>query len=242
MRQRKKARTEKLTPNQQLFVQELLADKMFSPTRAAEKAGYKNAAQAGGKLMLKPEVQAAVGVALRERTERIKLSADRLLEELAYIALRDPIDMCDESGRIITDDLRKIPERMRRCIDGMKVRKIVNPETGEETTELELKLVGKQGALELAMKHFGMLQVNPSIGAINVNIDWEAAKRAVAQQADNVIDAQAAESWYTQPKPKQVSDESEEPEVETEEETQSDENVDPPDTGDGAVRLAEENS
>lgn len=151
------ANQKRLTSSAQMFCLEMMASRMMNSTEAAKEAGYKNPAQAANKLMKDPRVQAILGKELKRRIERTKLSADRVLEEISYCALRDPLEMCDENGRIVIDDMRKIPEAMRRCIDGIKLKRYTDAETGDTRDEMELKLVGKMSALELAARHFGLI-------------------------------------------------------------------------------------
>ncbi len=159
-------------PDQQLaFVYELAADKSFNATTAARKVGYKNPGTKAGKLLKLPKIQAALGKALRERIERCEVRADLVLQEVAYCALRDPIDLCDEHGKICVDDLRKVPERIRRCIDSLKVKRRIDPETGEIEDTIELKLAPKIASLELAMRHLGLLTERKEI--MLKGIDWE---------------------------------------------------------------------
>ena len=160
----------KLTVSERTFVAELLANNLFDPTRAARKAGYKAPSQAANKLMKRRRIKAALGKALKQRMDRCELTADRVLKEVEYCALRDPIALCDENGLIVIDDLRRIPEQIRRCIDGIKCKQYTD-ENGGVTQTIELKLVSKAVALELAMKHFGMLA--PLKVDLRVPTDWE---------------------------------------------------------------------
>lgn len=167
---RRGADLSKCTVSEQTFVAELVANNLFDPTRAARKAGYKNPSQAANKLMKRRRVKAALGKALKERMDRCELTADRVLKEVEYCALRDPIGLCDKNGFIIIDKLSSIPEQLRRCIDGIECRQYTD-ENGRVTQVIKLKLVSKAVALELAMKHFGMLA--PLKVAVKVQTDWE---------------------------------------------------------------------
>lgn len=159
-----------LTDQQEIFVRELLADDLFSTTEAARRAGYKNPSQAANKLLKNPVIQAALGKRQYERSQRLEIEGDRILQEVAACALRDPLDLCDEQGRIMIDDLSKIPERMRRAIDGIKVKQHTNKE-GEVTQTIELRLVPKATMLELAMKHLGLL--SPTQHEVKHSLDWD---------------------------------------------------------------------
>ena len=150
------ANVKRLSTNAQVFVAELLNDNLFNPTAAAKRAGYAAPSVAANKLMKDKRIQAILGKALRDRLERLEMSGDTLLRELSYCALRDPIDLCNEHGQIDVDDLRKIPERIRRCIDSIRINDYTDKK-GNTVRTIELKLTSKLAAIELGMKHFGML-------------------------------------------------------------------------------------
>ncbi len=165
------ASVERLTDQQQTFVMELLASPTFHPTEAAKKAGYKSPQVQAFKLLKKPAIQAILGKALRERRERCELKADLILQEVAYCAMRDPIDLCDENGKIAVDNLHKLPERIRRCIDSFKIKRHIDRETGNITDTIELRLAPKIASLELAMKHLGLFSPEKHEDTIRVNWD-----------------------------------------------------------------------
>ena len=135
--------------------------------------------------MAKPVIQAALGKALRLRLERSQLTAERVLLEIAYCALRDPIDLCDENGNIVLN-LRNIPEHARRTIDSIKQRTYTNRD-GDMVTETELKLTSKMAALELAAKHFGL--TNPADGNLITKVDWDKLLGDGSDLADDIESA-----------------------------------------------------
>lgn len=71
------------------FVAEYLVD--LNATQAAIRAGYgaRSADRTGGMLLRRPDVQAAVRAAQADRATRTRITADRVLEELARIAFVD---------------------------------------------------------------------------------------------------------------------------------------------------------
>ena len=166
------ANLSKLTTQQQRYVLELINDPAFNGVQAATRAGYTNPAVASCKLMKKPAILAMLGKEQARRGAALRLTAEDLLRELSYQAMRDPIDLCDEKGVIIVDDMRKLPERIRRCIDFLKVRQIHDAEGNVVGQTIELKLTPKMVAIELAMKHFGMFA--PQEVNVKTVIDWDA--------------------------------------------------------------------
>lgn len=169
MTARRNRQPDGLTDKQRRFVAEYLLT--LNATDAARKAGYKQPNVTSAKLMANPLIAKQIGEAQRQGLEKLELSRDALLRELANCALRDVADLCDENGTIITDDLRKLPERVRRCIDGIKQR-VTTDQSGNQTVTTELKLSPKIAAVELAMKHFGMLK--PIEHNVKMQFDWDA--------------------------------------------------------------------
>lgn len=162
----------RLTDKMRQFAYEYPID--FNGVRAVIAAGYsKNgAAVRACKLLKNPLVRAAIGKAVRERLDQTNVDADRVLKEVIYCALRDPIDLCDEQGRIRVNSLENIPEQTRRCIDGIKCKQHTDRD-GNVTQEIELKLVSKISALDLLAKYFGLLQPERG-GDTNIAIlNWD---------------------------------------------------------------------
>ncbi len=75
-----------MTPRQRRFVEEYLVD--LNATQAAKRAGYNPGW--GRELVHKPEVAAAIEKAQAKRAQRTRVSADRVVTELAKVAFGDP--------------------------------------------------------------------------------------------------------------------------------------------------------
>lgn len=154
-----------LSPKQRMFVVEYLRD--FSSTNAAVRAGYhKDHASA---LMKEPLVAAAIEAAIAERSARVGLSTEYLLEHLGKIVRGDPRQLFDEEGRLLPPDM--IPDDALVLIAGVKTRKIMqrNANGDFEPAEIqEVKFVDNLSATQLAMKHLGMLTEKKEI-TINDN-------------------------------------------------------------------------
>lgn len=160
-----------LTDKQQKFIQEYLID--FCGARAAKAAGYKHPAVAACKLLNAkryPLVARAIGAARRRDLEDLALTRENILRELAYCLFRDPVDLCNKDGRIAINDLRELPPRVRRCIDGIKCKQYTLGD-GTVVQEIELKLVGKLGCIEMAMKHKGLLGIEKH--EVKMGVDWD---------------------------------------------------------------------
>lgn len=102
---------DKLTPKQQRFVEEYLVD--LNATQAAIRAGYsaRNADKIASQLLGKSRVAAAIAYAKAERSARVAVSADYVLNNLVEIVERSmqraPVvnmkgeQVVDEEGRFV---------------------------------------------------------------------------------------------------------------------------------------------
>ena len=141
----------KLTPKQQLFVEEYLVD--LNATQAAIRAGYseKTSYAIGIENLKKPQIASAIQSAMEKRSDRTTVSQDKVVRELARIAFVDPTKVLDFSRGTV---LSNLTEDDRAVIAGIKVK------DGLYTTEREVKLLDKLRALELLGKHLGMFTDN----------------------------------------------------------------------------------
>ena len=179
-----------LTPNQRLFVECLLADEKFNANQAAKKAGYKNPAHASGVLLSKPSIAAIIGKAIYQRSEKMGLKAEDVLQHLANVLYLDPIEVFEScgDGAFRVKSLDEIPPHIRRCITKLKCR----TKTTEETTEsfIEIELMSKDAALPLVMKHLGILGVDGSPVNVNIGQDIISAMLKQVEEERRVIDTQ----------------------------------------------------
>lgn len=151
----------KLTPRQLAFVREYPVD--MNATAAAERAGYGGgkggASVAGCRLLADSRIGALIGEALNQRAARVELSADRVLQEVARLALADPLLAFNDDGTL--KPLKDIPEDLRRCLAGVELRQV----DGEKTATItKVKFWDKRASLELAMKHLGLLKDKLELG------------------------------------------------------------------------------
>ncbi len=141
----------KLNEKQQRFVDEYLID--LNATQAAIRAGYsaKTADVQGSRMLSNVKVQQAISEKMAERSKRTGINQDRIVQELAKIALVNISDVVDtDTGEILPnaspDDLA--------CIESIKFKQSDNQYGG--SLEREVKVASKVKALELLGKHLGM--------------------------------------------------------------------------------------
>ncbi len=138
-----------LNDRQRLFVLEYVI--CLNSITAAREAGYAQPEKMANSLLKHKGIKAAIAKILGKDQRRLKITRKRVLKELAYIAFHDILDLCDENGKIVVDDMRKVPQLMRRCIGGVKVKVLPNG-----TQQIEVKLHDKIKALEMLAKHLGL--------------------------------------------------------------------------------------
>lgn len=87
-----------LTPKQERFVEEYLVD--LNATAAAVRAGYseKTANRIGSENLSKPDIQAAIYAGMKKRSERTKVTIDRVIEGLAEIAFSSVEEYREKMG------------------------------------------------------------------------------------------------------------------------------------------------
>ena len=158
----KRKRPERLTPHEELFVKEYLVD--LNATQAWIRAGGDPtfASRVGpAKLKAGTLVSIAVGRALAERSKRVGITADRVLMEIARVALGDPRVLFRPDGSLRAPT--EYNEDDAAMIEGIKTRRIVEvavDETGKQAlvpVEIqEVKLASKIGALTQLGRHLGL--------------------------------------------------------------------------------------
>lgn len=169
----------KLNPKQQRFVDEYLID--LNATQAAIRAGYspKTATAIASENLSKPSISAAIACAMAERSKRTGITQDRILEELAKVAFIKLTDIVDDTGKIKAD----ATDEDRACIESIKYKR-TDTDTGY-SEEREVKASSKLKAIELLMRHTGMLDSRISKEQLKLNrekFEYEKEKAAGAFQ------------------------------------------------------------
>jgi phage terminase small subunit len=95
-------------------------------------------------------VAEAIRVAMSERSERTKITLDRVLEELALIAfsdMRDFVTWGPNGVRLKASD--ELPEKVARCVSELA------ESPGKYGSSIRLKLHDKLAALDKLARHIG---------------------------------------------------------------------------------------
>ena len=141
----------KLTPKQALFVEEYLID--LNASQAAVRAGYspKTAQVQGYQLLQKTSVSDAIAKAMAARSRRTGINQDRIILELAKIALLNVTDVVDMDEATVRGDSNRDDTA---AIASVKVKTI--PTESGSIVEREVKTYDKIRALELLGRHLSM--------------------------------------------------------------------------------------
>ena len=165
------ANSDKLTAQQQVFIEAFFANSMNS-AKAARAAGYMGK-NAGVKLLANPVVKAILQKRIRDTMWEHREDSERLRLELKSIALFNPQDMLREDGSIIP--LQELPQHVARSISRMKVGYVDGgfDESGNAVTvtNVDVSFHDKLTAMEMLMRHLGMFQ--PTELSVKHSVDWD---------------------------------------------------------------------
>ena len=182
------ANPERLNAQQRAFVHECLADPAFNATDAARRAGYKAPSQAANQLLKQKVIAAILGKAMREREERLQITADQVLIELARIAFANPQIYYNEDGSIKA--LHSLTPAEAAAIKEIE-SEITHRGEDSETVTTKYKLHDKVRALELLGRHFSLLneKVQHEFSG-GVRFDFVSLVKQLENQRSNVIDGE----------------------------------------------------
>jgi phage terminase small subunit len=147
----------RLTSRQQRFVEEYLVD--LNATQAARRAGYsaRSAYARGSELLQSLHIREAVQKARAEQQVRTRINADRILLEIARLALYDPRKFFDAEGSPLR--ITDLDADTAAALNGIEV---VEQYTGRGAERQfvgfvkKYKLVDKGPNLDRLMKHLGL--------------------------------------------------------------------------------------
>lgn len=145
-----------LTPKHRQFVAEYLVD--LNATKAARRCGYsaKTAKQQGARLLTNVDVRAAIQRGQARKLDKVDLTADRVLEELARVAFGNLQDLVTATGADIP--LHQLPRAVAAALASREVV-MKNAAAGDDKIDrvLKVKMVDKVPALGLLARHFALL-------------------------------------------------------------------------------------
>ena len=160
---------DELTPKQRLFAQEYLVD--LNATQAAIRAGYsrKTARKIGQENLTKPDIQAVVDEALEARAERTRVTADKVVTELAKLDFSDLREVASWGSFGLTwKDSENLTGEAAACVQEINYKHEVRYDQNGyrvETGTMKMKLHDKKGALKMLGEHLGIFGANNPVVA-----------------------------------------------------------------------------
>lgn len=165
------------------FVDEFMIDR--NATEAAIRAGYSkhSAGVTGCKLLKDAKILAEINKRSLEQSQRLSITADRVMQEYEALALLDPLDLFNPDGNL--KPIHEIPEAARRAIVGLDLIQLKTTTTEDVKVEVvlkKIKLADKKGALDSIAKILGMMR-----DKLDVNV------KVSTQEMEAAIDAELAD-------------------------------------------------
>lgn len=150
----------KLSDRQKSFCDEYLID--LNAHQAAIRAGYSTtyATDHAYELLQRPQIKEYVARAMAERSKRTGINQDRVIQELAKIALIKASDVMNINTAKVK---AKAKDEDLAVIQSVKIKTV--PTKFGNGVEREIKLADKTKALELLGKHLGMFKEKIDIKA-----------------------------------------------------------------------------
>lgn len=197
-----------LNTRQKTFVREYLID--LNATRAAIAAGYSEgtAGQIGSRLLKNVNIQTQVSRAVETRLERLGITADRVLRELARVAFYDPRKFFNADGTV--RNINELDEDTAAAIAGLEVFEEFAG-SGEERELIgytkKFKLPDKGANLERLARHMGLIKNgSDDAGKVTFNILTVADKTSADECIDKLRQFMLEEKTVIDLPPAQAND------------------------------------
>ena len=151
-----------MTKKQKRFIEEYLVD--LNATQAAIRAGYSpdTAGSIGSENLKKPEIRARIEKAIAERSKRTGINQDRIVMELAKIALLNPKGLVNFDEATTKEDAA---DEDVAAVASVRVKRF--PTKDGEGVEREVKMYDKTKALELLGRHLGMFKDKVEVSGLD---------------------------------------------------------------------------
>ena len=167
----------KLTPKQKRFVSEYLVD--LNATAAAIRAGYseKTARAIGAENLTNPNIAAEIQKRRGELQDKLEITQERVLEELAAIAFANGTDFVEvnAAGLLSVKPTKDVPAQKRPAIAGIEY---------SANLGVKIKLHDKVRALELLGKHLGVFDTRSNSTEEPGNNIFEVIEQSTREEID----------------------------------------------------------
>jgi phage terminase small subunit len=160
----------------EIFCHEYLVD--LNATQACIRAGFagKYANRQAYALMARDDVKKRIEELMKRRRKRIDIAEEDILAELAAIAFANASDFAtvdigeglDKAGNPV--EVKRVNIKSTEDIDQSKLPALAGIKMS--TSGIEIKAYDKMKALELLMRHLGMMKDKPEhSGDVNITVD-----------------------------------------------------------------------
>lgn len=197
-----------LSDKEREFADQYLVD--LDGAKAAIRAGYKpsSAVVTASKILAKSHIKAYIGKQLSERHEEVTLTTAEVLKQLYYIVSRDVREFVDDEG--VALPISELGDRAAQSVDGFdqEITEYTDLNTGVKTRVIKnkIKLVGKAGAIDMAMKYQGLFKQDNEQKQNHVTLDFSKLFVPPDNSDDRVVKAM---TLLEEKKPNQLVIESE---------------------------------
>ncbi|HHR6440491.1 TPA: terminase small subunit [Providencia alcalifaciens] len=166
-----------LTDKQEMFCREYLID--LNATQAAIRAGYsvKTANRTASENLSKPDIQIRISELMKERSDRLQIDADYVLNRLVEIDQMDVLDILHDDGGI--KPIHEWPKVWRTSLSGMDLAEMFESKDGERDLigiMKKIKWPDKVKNLELLGKH---KNVSAFVDKVDLTADVKVENRSI---------------------------------------------------------------
>lgn len=162
---RRGANPERLTAQQQMFIEAFFADKKMNAANAARIAGF-SSKSAPAKLLANPTIKAIIQKRMQEIFWEHAADRERILRELMTMAFMNPQDLLNPDGS--PKKMQELPQEVARSISNFKIS---YGDDGTTVTGLNASFQPKLQAIELLMRHLGMFEAVKH--EVKHSVDWD---------------------------------------------------------------------
>lgn len=129
---------------------------------------YRAARNQASTLLANPNIQAELAAARRELARRCRITADRVVRELAIMAFADPADVVDPETNepLMLCDMTVAGRRSVASIEVERLRSVGDPSAPTVIEKCKIKQHDKGANLDRLAKHLGLYAENNALEAI----------------------------------------------------------------------------
>jgi len=158
-----------MTPQKERFFQEYLVD--FNGQQAAIRAGYsaKSARCQSSRLLVDPEIQAALSAWRQYAADRAQVSAAEVIAELKALGFSNMKDYVDEGNK--PKDVSTMDRYLAAAVQEVSIEE--KTYKGVTTVTRKIKLYDKLNALDKIARHLGFYEKDNLQGKTTITVGYD---------------------------------------------------------------------